>query len=983
MRTAKPQREFELSHEDLFVRRYDDLFSWALQLTGRDRDRAEELVQEAFVHFVLAQPDLAAIENLDGYLYCTLRNLHVSSLRRLNRSVEGGLAIVDYDTAELGLTAGSWLQVEAQDELRQVCRYACERKRTSKAASILILRFFHGYYPSEMAAITRTPRETLAVMLNTARSEVRTFLAEPSRVRFMKATMESLSRAFFRRTNADFVQELRQAIFRAKEGDCPSTEMLRAEFGGGRPDSVDVGLLAHLVSCRPCLDSVNGFLNLPLLADRHPSDMLGPDPRNRGGGGPSGSSSGGGSAIGRAKRRLRDVFEHQPRELRLVVNGVVRGWQTLSGSRTELTMVLEPTESVDFVELVSDQGRRLLFLNVVAPPAGAFEQQGHVRLSDDRRLDVVVRFGGDWPHIQVIYTDPATDAVVAPAAINALSSSPASPPMEAGRLTTPARIARFPRLLREEPDEPRARPWFGWLRPASALVTALTLTVLAWTMYQTMTPASAAELLASTHRVEAQALAPPNAAVHRIINVERRILPNGAATRQRVDVWRNTQRGVVARRLYDADARLIAGEWEYADGSRTRYRPGVKPEPSASAGSGPIRVDDVWRWEPSAETFSRLIDDVGQAHVTSTPDAYVLTYKPARPTVSGIVEVAIRISRKSERAVEQTITVQNGNGLIQVRSTESALEQVAPDRAPARAFEPDTAFIEIASTPPSSSLTAPPVPVAEPAAKMDPVALERLELLAWYRLHGAGVWPGELAQVTRTDAAVIVRATVPTEARAEVLRARLAGERELQLDISVAPQATAAAPVDVSTSFTGRRLEEYFAAQLRGPGARPVSEQEVTDVAAKVANWVIERSKVRLEHAKALADAADRWTPDMFARLGPDAGAMWYTMLRDHANTLQQTTESLRLQLQPIFFPDLPLDEVADADTKTPPPSSPRELAQQVLNAVARQNETLTRLFARATTGRPNEADVQVRQLGRSLRDLERLVHRFTLPFSL
>src|SRR5262249_10497177 len=151
------------------------------------------------------------------------------------------------------------------------------------------------------------------------------------------------------------------AIFDARDDGCPPPRTLRETYGdeAGRP--LPVGLLSHLVSCGACLDAANRILGLPTIADRHPSDMLGPDRRNRGGGGGSPSSLPG---LRRARQKLRDVFEHRPRELRLVVNGVERGWQTLTGVRTELTLVLEPTETVDFVELSSEQGCRLLLLNV-------------------------------------------------------------------------------------------------------------------------------------------------------------------------------------------------------------------------------------------------------------------------------------------------------------------------------------------------------------------------------------------------------------------------------------------------------------------------------------------------------------------------------------------------------------------------------------------------------------------------------------------
>jgi len=58
--------------------------------------------------------------------------------------------------AETGLrTIDPRDQIQVHDELRRVYQYACARKETSKAGSVLILRFFHGYYPSEIAKLLR------------------------------------------------------------------------------------------------------------------------------------------------------------------------------------------------------------------------------------------------------------------------------------------------------------------------------------------------------------------------------------------------------------------------------------------------------------------------------------------------------------------------------------------------------------------------------------------------------------------------------------------------------------------------------------------------------------------------------------------------------------------------------------------------------------------------------------------------------------
>ncbi len=140
------------SHEDLFVARFERLLGWAMQLAEGDRTQAEDLAQDAFIQFTALRPDLKAIRNLDGYLYEVLRNLHLSRIRRATRNRLQQLSIVEYDSAETGLLKlDPRDQLKARDELRAVCRYACARKETSKAGSVLILRFFHGYYPRSQA----------------------------------------------------------------------------------------------------------------------------------------------------------------------------------------------------------------------------------------------------------------------------------------------------------------------------------------------------------------------------------------------------------------------------------------------------------------------------------------------------------------------------------------------------------------------------------------------------------------------------------------------------------------------------------------------------------------------------------------------------------------------------------------------------------------------------------------------------------------
>src|SRR6266852_4249693 len=112
------------NHEELFAQRYRWLMGWAMRLTNNDREQAEDLVHDTFVQFMIYRPDLDAVEeNIEGYLYTMLRNLHVSQVRRASRIKETTFPIADIlsisETASVETElkmAGQRTQAQVHDE---------------------------------------------------------------------------------------------------------------------------------------------------------------------------------------------------------------------------------------------------------------------------------------------------------------------------------------------------------------------------------------------------------------------------------------------------------------------------------------------------------------------------------------------------------------------------------------------------------------------------------------------------------------------------------------------------------------------------------------------------------------------------------------------------------------------------------------------------------------------------------------------------
>jgi RNA polymerase sigma factor (sigma-70 family) len=396
---------------------YAKVFAWCLQITSNDIHEAEDLIQDAFVLLSNASVSAEDLRNIEGYIYTVLRNLHRSRFERRRRHVP--LPILEYDCARLGLsvTDSSSLLIVA-DQLRRICRFACERKETSRAGSVLILRFFHGYYPTEIAAILLSSRESVEEYLRTIRREACDFLAGTAKTALLnikaKGTTEGLAAgsALAEETTETLLDELRRYIFDSCSSTCPGSLALARWY---RPEAVSplpVQVLAHIASCPRCLEEVSRLLKLLPLDTRNPSDSAGKQ---------SGSDftvfsrrsskkrrRAGSDNLKRLVRVAGDLFEHKPERLLIAVNGQPIAAQPVVGPRSEITLRLRQSAGIDFIEVFSEQDVRLLMISIrELPPDGPFEQSAITRLSGDRELRATFQYTSPWPSVHVLYLSQA------------------------------------------------------------------------------------------------------------------------------------------------------------------------------------------------------------------------------------------------------------------------------------------------------------------------------------------------------------------------------------------------------------------------------------------------------------------------------------------------------------------------------------------------------------------------------------------------
>ena len=942
--------------ERLFTERYESLLAWALRLTNQQRDAAEDLVQDAFVQFMLGRTRLEEIENIDGYLRRMLRYMHVSRIGRFAQHLHvEALSVADYDSCRLSWSAiEPPRRVQASEELHQICAYACSRKESSRAGSVLILRFFHEYFPTEIAAVLNRSRHSVDELQRCARREAKLFMNEPGRLRFVNKAASERQQFKYLKSEGDLMLGLRQIIFNSCKGDCIPKQELEEAYSKADGEALTTARLAHIVSCPQCLDAVNGLLGLPLLAERYEagrSDFKEP-PRDADGGGASGGGSG--DLTKKFGKRLREIHEHKPQELRISVNGFLVSSLTVSSDLSEVNLNLTPDDPIEFVEVCSEQGVPLLFFTV--DPVGAeSEQWAWIELSEGRFLEASF-LSENGPSLRVIYKDPLPEEAFDDGD-TALSSPlfivPEPEPAHARASTQRGNFSLrswatwlaglFRRRVVAEENITPSTEAFGqslddgfrensfltlmgqstnrnqlWGRFGLFVALASAALIGGFLLFKaSVAPTLTAKTLLERATVTEQAKPQfPDKVRHRSIRLEERRSAEGAIVAQRrIEIWENRVSGNRAQRLYDDSNRLIAGAWEKPDGSRIVYQHGSKPQSQpklATPDNLLFNLEDVWQLDPSPQTFRALIAEPALADVEERSTTYIITYEKVRTIgASRLLKATLTLTKSDLHPIEQTLLVQRGNESREYRFGE-ANDELLPVKAAAFEIEPelvggarepgrtgDWALRDLTTSrvPPTPSTSAPPAASAE------------LEVDVAYLLNQAKADRNEQVALTRSAGGSLrVEGVVDTQQRKEEFHRALAPVSnnpaviiEIHTVAEVTARRTAARPVTVQeaeetadTVAADQELRDYFT--KKNPNS-PTDE-----LIRSYSSQVVNRAYRALFHAIELRKLINRFANVDMRTVAPDARAKWLSMLHEHAAAFARENALLRQQIQPIFF---------------------------------------------------------------------------------
>jgi DNA-directed RNA polymerase specialized sigma24 family protein len=676
-------------HEAIFLNYYDWLLSWARQHTQGASEESEDLVQDLYVRFVQMKsgPVFTDDDQVRAYLYTSLKNLFISRKLRSGRDAVSGLLAVDFDSVEFAVSSVDRSQLlHVRSDLAGICEYACIRRRTNRAASALILRFFLSYLASEVMALLKAKRSNIDTLIETARLEAKAYLSRPGVLRFLgrnERKAVSFPRYLPEQPDALFA-ELQRRIFSETEGTCLPPEELGNRYLQPNTPSFSTQEIAHLTSCRICLNRASRLLGLPDLTLRFFTEGDPPEGAN------PASRKPGDEGLKKLRRRLRETYEHRPKKLQIAVDGEVRGVQTITAPSSNFQISLAPLSQRGFVEVLSEQGIGLLYfdshqeeVDVPGPRVAA------VDLSDGRQLSVTLTMVGGAPVLDVSYYDPLLEVDLEgwPSATAPLSDPLATGPYPV-RQSEPEPTRKDDRWLSRLFSYLRARPPL-LLAIVIGLCVVMTLGIVyIRTKGEIIPRKTAATILAQSEGRTASGI-PPHGAVRKTFSLEVRSGPGTMSGIGEVVLLRSSERPIQALCLRAAGGDLIAGHWTDAGGTgRDRSRK-EKSTPGDEARAITMQ-DGIWKHPPDAADFERLAGDNQALELRELSDSYEVSFRrPATSNEASIIEGHLIVATATMHPIAETLFVRSDNATREYRFKQVGYDLLRPDQVRPSDFVPD------------------------------------------------------------------------------------------------------------------------------------------------------------------------------------------------------------------------------------------------------------------------------------------------------
>lgn len=622
------------------------------------------------------------------------------------------------------------------------------------------------------------------------------------------------------------------------------------------------------------------------------------------------------------RRGYREVFEHEPHELLLSINGDIEHAQKIEQTVTKFKIELD--EMPQFVEIFSEQNVCLAFLSFgeEAPPIKK-QQKFTFDFSEKRKLLVKLKKDESKIIINAIYENPLSD-----------DQKPA--------LTEDKTLAEF---LRKNRTETQNAPIFGGLIDsrkesfierlknsllpsfvnfktllAGGSLAVLVITAILIAKIFILVPIlSASEIIQKVVNFEQLNENDMERVVYRVLDFEEKNADGVIIKKRRIEFFNDAVRKLAVKRLFDENNRLIAGEWRRKDGVRTVYEIGKASQLSLNQTDKEIiskDLENIWQITVSAKGFESLVELPENITVSEQNNVYQINYQP--PTDAPLAKAVLFIN-KNLLADKLLLTFKQNGSLREFSFTQSIFEQKLRGNVEKNVFEPNAEFLKnglsavktTSETEKQGQSTNANTAQENGKTEVSSTGVSpETEVRVLQLLNSVNALSGEQINIIKTpDGKIQIKGIVDTKKRKdEILNAlaELRGNPAISINIQTAEDAAknqssknnngTLESISVESNYSipaGEILRNHFAAQ-------GLSEDKIETEIRRFASNVLAKSSQVRRSALQMKQIAERFSPANLETMDETTKNNWRKLIKQNAANLAQSAENLRSDLRVI-----------------------------------------------------------------------------------
>jgi anti-sigma factor RsiW len=536
------------------------------------------------------------------------------------------------------------------------------------------------------------------------------------------------------------------------------------------------------------------------------------------------------------------------------------------------------------------------------------------------------------------------------------------------------------------------RPWLKPMARGLAAVLVVILVVAFVIRFRHEPIVSASELLRNVTQAQAARIrSTAEPVVHQRLRVRRHDQASASEASATLEIWNDTKNARIREFTIDTNQAVSitdnAGKIRAQEGSRNPVIDELAQVLAANH-MDPHRPLSAVSYQSWHNILQHQQDEVTRSKLSGGVDALTLRTVPANPVDVGQIAEAVFVVRARDwlpSELRLSVHAENGSRIYEV--TEDLSEVLNLAQVDPKLFAKETVVSAPKASPEMSPASSAPAKLSPGNVPLvtQPVATADLEVEALRLLNLVGADLGEQISVTRASEGTLqITGIVETEQRkTEIINALapIANNSAVRIEIQTVAEAVAKQSHTPTPSPSTRAVEIAGNTMAAEPELRAYFAREGgnSDEAARTyAARMVGLSNQGMDHLWAMKRLFNQFSPEGQLALTPEARAKWLGLIRAHARSYQQSSQSLRRELQPVFFPSQSADGVSVDGAGMADSNELNRAIAQLFELGSSNDRVIRSAFTSSTSGVMTTV-IKAPQFWRSLKDAEALAARVSL----